>query len=399
SHLISSAVNTGGFQHRRGPSCGLLTEQPKKPEQPLRTNRVSSCQKTLPTSGAPTQGRLLEHALNSQEMPLRQTESSEKAALHSYKKAWHSARDGHTALRSDSFPPPESSFQNGSAAEKVLKNLRQDLGQCRKEVHDLLQKLNSWKSEMNDLIKPKKPVVTSDLPEHHLLNKPSILQNAEEPKSIVMDVKRVLREVQNRRKVLEENLEAVIPAKERDFFHDYLDALSSGNSDELEKLRIRMAVDERIKAVDEEIRAEMARNDLEQVKYDQKVPRIKRAQNIKAMKTSKEIKANPQKLQGCLTKKPLSAAKPLQEQAEDNRSKQRFRTYFSSDSLQRKEKRADRRVTGSAVLQNEDYLCQVCGKPLYQGHRSTLKAPCLRFNSPSPKSKVQRPKVIECVRG
>jgi len=57
-------------------------------------------------------------------------------------------------------------------------------------------------------------------------------------------------------------------------------------------------------------------------------------------------------------------------------------------------------VTGSAVVQNEDYLCQVYGKPIYMGHRSTLKkAPYLRFNSPSPKSKLQRPKVIECVRG
>lgn len=85
---------------------------------------------------------------------------------------------------------------------------------------------------------------------------------------------------------------------------------------------------------------EMTRNDLEQVKYDQKVPWIKRAQNIKAMKTNKEIKAKTQKIQGCSTKNPLSAAKPLQKQAEDNMSKQRFRTYFSSESLQRKEKRA-----------------------------------------------------------
>lgn len=85
---------------------------------------------------------------------------------------------------------------------------------------------------------------------------------------------------------------------------------------------------------------EMTRNDLEQVKYDQKVPWIKRAQNIKAMKANKEIKAKTQKIQGCSTKNPLSAAKPLQKQAEDNMSKQRFRTYFSSESLQRKEKRA-----------------------------------------------------------
>lgn len=57
-------------------------------------------------------------------------------------------------------------------------------------------------------------------------------------------------------------------------------------------------------------------------------------------------------------------------------------------------------MSGRAVVQNEEYLSQVYGKPIYQGHRSTLKkAPYLRFNSPSPKSKLQRPRVIECVRG
>lgn len=85
----------------------------------------------------------------------------------------------------------------------------------------------------------------------------------------------------------------------------------------------------------------MARNDMERVKYDQKVPWIKRAQNIKAMKNSKEMKAKTQKIQGCSTKKPLSAAKSLQNHADDNRSKQGFRTYFSSESLQRNKKGTD----------------------------------------------------------
>lgn len=84
----------------------------------------------------------------------------------------------------------------------------------------------------------------------------------------------------------------------------------------------------------------MARNDSEQVNYDQKVPWIKRAQNIKAMKTNRETKERNKKTQGCSTKKPLSAAKSLQKQAEDNTSKQKCRAYFSSDSLQRKEERA-----------------------------------------------------------
>lgn len=51
-------------------------------------------------------------------------------------------------------------------------------------------------------------------------------------------------------------------------------------------------------------------------------------------------------------------------------------------------------------MENEDDLSQVYGKPIYQGHRSTLKkGPYLRFNSPSPKSKLLRPKLIETVRG
>ncbi|XP_026705745.1 protein TALPID3 isoform X2 [Athene cunicularia] len=464
SQLISSAVNTGGFQkiHLPPSSSLMMAKQPERPEQQLLTNEVSSCQRGLfPTSGVPAQeayssqfqscgihreksplktpvprryapepvsknvkvsmkensvtekknapkstsegeGRLHEHILNSQEMPLRQAEFSEKATLNSNKMRWHSERGRHTASRTDSLPTFESSFQNSGSIEKTVKkadDLLQDLGQLRREMRDMLQEANSWKSDMNDLIKSKKPTVASDLPEHHPLNKPSILQNVKVPKSILRDAERILRGVQNNKKVLEENLEAVICAKDGDAMYAFINALTT-NRDVLEEIRIRKTVDEWIKAISVEIQAEMARNDLEQVKYDQKVPWIKRAQNIKAMKTNKEIKAKTQKIQGCSTKKPLSAAKLLQKQAEDNTSTQRFRTYFSSESLQRKEQKVAGPASGSAVVQNEDYLCQVYGKPIYQGRRSTLKkAPYLRFNSPSPKSKPQRPKVIECVRG
>ncbi|KAM6075263.1 protein TALPID3 isoform 2-T2 [Chlamydotis macqueenii] len=461
SHLLSSAANTGVLQQIPVPSSSLVTKQSEKPEQRLLTNEGSSCQTSLfPNSGAPAQvcssqfqnsgiqtqksplktpvprryapepvskdvkisrkenpatekenvykspcegeGRLPEHILNSQEKAPRQIEPSKKAALNSNKISRHSERDRHTALHTDSFPAFESSFQNCRSMEKTVKkadDLLQDLGQLRREMHDMLQEANSWKSDMNELIKSKNPAIASDLQIHHQLNKPSILQNVNVPKSILRDAERILRGVQNNKKVLEENLEAVIRAKDGDAMYTFINALTT-NRDVLEEIRIRKTVDEWIKAISVEIQAEMARNDSEQVKYDQKVPWIKRAQNIKAMKTNKEIKAKTQKIQGCSTKKPLSATKSLQNQAEDNTSKQRFRTYFSSESLQRKEKRADGPVNGSAMVQNEDYLCRVYGKPIYQGHRSTLKkAPYLRFNSPSPKSKLQRPKVIEYVRG
>uniref|UniRef100_U3IHJ0 KIAA0586 n=1 Tax=Anas platyrhynchos platyrhynchos TaxID=8840 RepID=U3IHJ0_ANAPP len=396
SHLISSAVNMGGLQQIHLPSSSLVTKQPEKAEQQLLTNSdVSSCQKNLFSSRGPPVpggGRLLEHILNPQETLVRRRDSSERATLNNNQTGWHSMVDRPTALHVDSCPAFERPFQN-------CKDLLEDLGQLREQMHNIVQEADLWKSDMNDLIKSKKTAIASDLPEHHQLVKPSILQNVKAPKSLLREAERILRGVQSSKKVLEENLEAIIRAKDGDAMYSFINALTT-NRDMLEEIRIRKTVDEWIKAISAEIQAEMVRNDMEQVKYDQKVPWIRRASNMKAMKTNKESKSKPQKIQGCSTKKLLSVAKPLQKQAEDKMSKQSFRTYFSSESLQRKEKRADEPVGQSAVVQNEEYLSQVYGKPVYQGHRSTLKkAPYLRFNSPSPKSKIQRPKVIECVRG
>ncbi|KFP06446.1 TALPID3 protein, partial [Calypte anna] len=405
SHLISSAVNMRALQQSHNPSSSLLTKQAENPEQQLLKNQESLYQRaSFPTSAPPAQGeeRLAEHILSSQEMPLRRMESSEKAALKSDKMSLYPGRDRNTALCTDSAPTLENSFQNCKSIEKTVKkadDLLQDLGQLRREMRDMLQEANSWKTDMNDLIKPKNPTVAAEPQGHHQLKKTSILENVKVPKSILRDAERILRGVQNNKKVLEDNLEAVVRAKDGDAMDAFINALAT-NRDAFEEIRIRKTVDEWIKAISAEIQAEMASNDSEQVKCDQKVPWIKRAQNIKVMKTNKEIKAKTEKTQGCSTKKPLSAAKPLQKQAEDNTSKQRFRPYFSSENFQREAKRAHGPVNSRAVIQNEDHLWQIYGKPIYQGHRSTLKkAPYLRFNSPSPKSKVQRPRVIECVRG
>lgn len=49
---------------------------------------------------------------------------------------------------------------------------------------------------------------------------------------------------------------------------------------------------------------------------------------------------------------------------------------------------------------DEAYLTKVYGKALYEGHRRTLKkGPYLRFSSPTPKSKMQRSKLVERVKG
>lgn len=451
SHLISSAINTGGFQPVNIPSSNSMAKHSTKPElqQPL-TSQVSSCHRNLFSVNAlPTQaysgqfgnygvhtqksplktpaprkyapvpvskdmkisqkiskkerpiaekenlpksaygsveggGRLLEQILNSQETPLRQTESSEKTSLNRTKIAWHSDKEQPATLQTDSIPTFEGPHQDFSSVNKTVKKAEDillDLGQLKKEMHGVLQ--------------PTNPVVAPSLAEYHQVSKPSILQTVKAPKSILKDAERILRDVQNNKKVLEENLEAIIRAKDGDAMYAFINALTT-NSDVLEEIRIRKTVDEWIKAISLEIQAEMAKSDNDQTQHnqkDQKNPWIKRTQNTRDMKTKKEIKAKTQKTQESVTKKYLHAVKPSQKQSN-------LRSYSVSEALLEKEGRREGPLKASAVVQNEEYLSQVYGKPIYQGHRSTLKkAPYLRFNSPSPKSKPQRPKVIECVRG
>uniref|UniRef100_A0A8C8RAG5 KIAA0586 n=1 Tax=Pelusios castaneus TaxID=367368 RepID=A0A8C8RAG5_9SAUR len=471
SHLISSAINSGGFQPINIPSSNFMARHSTKPErqQPL-TSQVSSCHRNLfSTNAASTQaysgqfgnygihteksplttpaprryapvpvskdvrisqktskkerpiaekenmpkssyggivdgGRLLEQILNSQDTPLRQTGSSEKASLNNTKVAWNSEREWPAALRTDPVPAFEGPLQDFNPIHKTVKkaeDVLQDLGHLKREMHGMLQEAKTWKSDMNDFVKSANPIVAPSLSEHHQVSKPSILQTVKAPKSMLKDAERILRGVQNNKKVLEENLEAIIRAKDGDAMYAFINALTT-NRDALEEIRIRKTVDEWIKSISMEIQTEMAKSENEQAQCnqkDQKTPWIKRTQNIRIMKANKEIKAKTEKTQGSLTKKYLSA-KPSQQQTEDSFRRQNLRSYSVSETLLKKEARAEGPSTANAMVQNEEYLSQVYGKPIYQGHRSTLKkAPYLRFNSPSSKSRPQRPKVIERVRG
>ncbi|XP_016154278.1 PREDICTED: protein TALPID3 isoform X3 [Ficedula albicollis] len=460
SQLISSAVNSRGLQ--QGPvSSGPLTGHWEKPEQRSLTNKAPSSHRGLfPTTAAPAQvfpeaysshfpshgvhtqksplktpvprryapepvpkngkisekenfvvekenipkparedeGEGLEHVLSSQEIPRKEMEYSKKLALSGGEKGWPPERYRPSALPADSIP----SFVSYNSIEKTVQkadDLLQDLGKLRREMHNILQGASSWKSEVKDLIKSKNLLVSSGRPEHHLPNKPSILQNVKAPRSILTEAERALRGVQNNKKVFEENLEAVTRAKDGDAMYSFGDS-SSTNRDVLEGFRIRRTVDEWIKAINQEIQAEITKDNPDKEKHEEKAPWNKRAQNLRAMKTKEEIKERAQNVQKTsLTKRPLSAPKPLQKQVEDTTKKEKFRTYLS-EKKESKEKKADKAVGGTALVQNEDYLSQVYGKPIYQGHRSTLKkAPYLRFNSPPSRSKPSRPKLIEVVKG
>ncbi|XP_031684548.1 protein TALPID3 isoform X2 [Oncorhynchus kisutch] len=142
---------------------------------------------------------------------------------------------------------------------------------------------------------------------------PTLLQQSRPCPSMFEDAERVLRQVQRHKKTLEENVEAMLRAKDGETLYSQLEALSC-NRDTTEEVRIKKTVDAWINALSKDIQSQCG-----------------------------EMMSNQD---------------------------------------------------------GEEYLVKLYGKALYEGNRRTLKkGPYLRFNSPSPKSKAPRPRVVESVRG
>ncbi|XP_007891501.2 protein TALPID3 [Callorhinchus milii] len=130
---------------------------------------------------------------------------------------------------------------------------------------------------------------------------------------------------------------------------------------------------------------------------------MKKGCDVKDIKFNKDGKDKAQTKLTRITKKSLSTARPLQKPLTEPYGKRNPRSKPATQQREQKSKViADPDAISSAepVLQGEDYLRRVYGKALYQGHRSTSKkGPYLRFNSPAPKAKPQRPKMVENTKG
>ncbi|XP_022346722.1 protein TALPID3 isoform X3 [Enhydra lutris kenyoni] len=314
--------------------------------------------------------RLLEQILNNHDSSTRKSESSDKTLLTGSKIGWNVEKsDSIDTLSSPRFPSSE--LRAAKLTVQRSDDFSHDPGQQRKETNGILQ--------------PKESLIMSglaDLPQN------SIKLQTTNKRSILKDAEKILRGVQNNKKVLEENLEAIIRAKDGAAMYSFINALST-NREMSEKIRIRKTVDEWIKTISAEIQDELARKDYEQKRFDQKTQRTKKAQNM-----SKDIKIN---MQDKTVNNSVLHRKHSQKQKEEHFRNPLMKSMPAS-ILQKERKEGFLKAT--TVVQDEDYMLQIYGKPIYQGHRSTLKkGPYLRFNSPSPKSKPQRPKVIERVKG
>lgn len=315
--------------------------------------------------------RLLEQILNTNDSLTRKSESSAMTSLTRSKMGWNSEkRDSIETLHSQGFPSPED-LGTAKVAMQKYNDVAHDLGQKKKQTQDMIQVKQS-------------PIILkfSDLPQN-----PVKLQTANTG-SVLKDAEKILRGVQNNKKVLEENLESIIRAKDGAAVYSFINALST-NREMSEKIRIRKQVDDWIKIISAEIQDELTRKDYEQKRFDSKNQR-----NKQALIMSRDFKANTQDKR---VNKSVIPRRHCQKQRQEQFRSAPGRSMPASGSQRERKEGLSKSTT---VLQDEDHMLQIYGKPVYQGHRSTLKkGPYLRFTSPSPKAKPQRPKVIELVKG
>ncbi|KAG9336372.1 hypothetical protein JZ751_002719, partial [Albula glossodonta] len=247
-----------------------------------------------------------------------------------------------------------------------------------------------------------------------------LLQN-QPPPSMFEDAGRVLRRIQHHRRVLEENLEAILRAKDGEALHCQLEALSC-NRDASEGVRIKKTVDAWINTLSKEIQAEIAREGFaaRQMEHDKGSSSVmlQTGGGRKDDRLLEEAKGRTQSGDRTAGRKPFQRVVQGHSQNVEaqhkqpshplkNREPHQLAASNQESSAPVLEGRSPRskflaRLIGVSKPEknDEEYLMKVYGKALYDGHRRTLKkSPYLRYSSPSPKSKPQRPKVVESVKG
>uniref|UniRef100_A0A8C0YS18 Si:ch211-185a18.2 n=1 Tax=Cyprinus carpio carpio TaxID=630221 RepID=A0A8C0YS18_CYPCA len=295
---------------------------------------------------------------------------------------------------------------SSSSAVQKANEMLQDLGRLKNEMRSLLQTAdafpvqnakstqNSRSSHLAPSAKALPPSTTPvSVPPEPVdatairaapLNRPSILKSIQPPTSMFEDAGLVLRQVRQSKKVLEENLETILRATDGEVLHTQLEALSK-NRDVREELRIKKTVDAWINTLSKDIQDELARESSERFVERSDAAVSKVVQGRGGGETS-------------AADKKTSLRSSVKAQAENTLA------HSKQPALSVRTRPEGKRESAQPVVlksqDDEEYLARLYGKALYDGHRRTLKkSPYLRFNSPTLKSKPQRPKVVEAVKG
>ncbi|XP_077121180.1 protein TALPID3 isoform X2 [Ranitomeya variabilis] len=304
---------------------------------------------------------------------------------------------------SESQPFRDSYLQNkqacsahsSSTAVQKANDVLQDLGTLKQEMQSMMKDAKQWKTEDMDLQPRKKPTYSASLSKSPVIWRKAI----NPPKSMCEDAECILREVQNKRKVLEDNLEAVARANDWARRYTLISTLAT-DRDVTEKIRLQKLVDSMITEITAEVQDEMAKEDSRKKKADERCKESavrKNAGSAKDIKDNRyrDIKAAASSVMK--STKPSSGAptKPHCKKSGEKLPGPSGRVLSKKDGSSKGPEKVDL----SSVM-DEEMLNRVYGTPVYQGHRGTLKkGPYLRFGSPPAKIKPQRPKIVETVRG
>ncbi|XP_069589407.1 protein TALPID3 isoform X2 [Ranitomeya imitator] len=304
---------------------------------------------------------------------------------------------------SESQPFRDSYLQNkqacsahtSSTAVQKANDVLQDLGALKQEMQSMMKDAKQWKTEDLDLQPRKKLTYSASLSKSPVIWRKAI----NPPKSMCEDAECILREVQNKRKVLEDNLEAVARANDWARRYTLISTLAT-DSDVTEKIRLQKLVDSMITEITAEVQDEMAKEDSRKKKADE---RCKESAVRKNAGSAKDIKDNRYRdikapAGSVMKSTKLSSGAPTKPQCKKSGEKL---AGPSGRVLSKKDgsSKGPEKVNVSSVM-DEEMLNRVYGTPVYQGHRGTLKkGPYLRFGSPLAKIKPQRPKIVETVRG
>ncbi|XP_056402795.1 protein TALPID3 isoform X2 [Hyla sarda] len=283
-----------------------------------------------------------------------------------------------------------------STAVKKANDVLQDLNSLKQEMQSMMKDAKQWKSQ-EAVLKPREKTI---LLSTSLSKSPVLWRRAvNPPKSMIDDAECILRELQNKRKVLEDNLEAIARANDGARKYSLISALAS-DSNEAEKIRIQKTVDACITEITSEIKDELAKEDLRKKKSNEscKESAVRRnAGSAKDIKENRYLDIKAPASGAMRSTKPSSgvSAKPQFKKTGEKLAGQSKRALPKNDESSK----VPQKVNVSSVM-DEEMLNRVYGTPVYQGRRSTLKkGPYLRFGSPPAKTKPQRPKVMETVRG
>ncbi|XP_072545467.1 protein TALPID3 isoform X2 [Salminus brasiliensis] len=330
----------------------------------------------------------------------------------------------------DVTPLTDAASESSSSAVQQANAMLQDLSRIKDEMRSLLRTADAFPvksaeaSHSSRSSRPAPPPLPSPPPPVPPVSmtpqqgdvvtsgaarvRPSIPQKSQPPASMFEDAGHVLRQVRHSRKVLEENLQAISRAKDGETLHTQLEALSN-NRDASEELRIKKTVDAWINTLSKEIQNELVcPGSAAQSKSVKKDSRAAAASSVQRDQSSKSRSTagigNGSIKVGREGKGDAAAARRRKHVERESIRAEAAGTQPSSQQPNSSLRSgAEQQPQASVVLQSEDdeaYLAKVYGKALYEGHRRTLKkSPYLRFSSPIPKSKGQRPKVIESVKG